>query len=867
MVKKQHLAGLLCLGAAVSMTSCHDDLQRNSDGGQGGIMPNVELNTSVESSQKSSSRAVGDITVDDLSLTIKSADGSYSNTWNSVADYDPETKFKVGSYTAEAAYGDPTKEGFDCPAYFGAQDIEVLENQQTPVSLTATLANSMVSITYTDNFKEYMSSWDANLHSTGGTYIYYSQNEERPAYVQPGSVKMNVSFTTPAGDYASLEVASFQAVERHHYHITVDLNNGGGSGDAVLIISFDDSLDQEPVYIELGDELYNAPAPVISGAGDLVDGRVYTYVIGDEWATPIKANIVARGGIAGVTVTTGSQSLKQQGWPAEVDLMEADEVMQARLKQLGFDAVGLWKDAGNMAVLDFTDLVNHLTEVDDNANHFTILVRDRLSKVSEPFSFAVNATPMQLSLANPATLAVGATRVSFDMNFNGSNPKDAVKFQYNNERGTWTPMTVVSIEETDAEGVYRVTLEAPADSRPLTVKAVTKVKDSEPLTISRVSPTFALTVDGADVWATKATVALTSDDVDAATLASYAALYLSTDGATYTQAQPAVDGARLLVTGLTPGTKYFAKATVTGDINDACSPVEFTTETALDVPNGDFEALEQTLHESSMNQNGKWGITAGIYYQSTLTYTISEPTGWSSVNKKTTSGSTRNSWFVVPSTFNSTLSWVSTVPKIKVVGTGGGSATPESYTGFTAHSGNNAMVVRNVAWDAAGEVPSQEHHTTSGASGENHFNQKVANVSTISAGKLFIGSYDYANGQETYNEGTLFASRPATLKGYYTYACDSQDTSESGVVTVQLLNGSTVIGSGEALLGAADAFKEFSVNINYVANAPKATSLRIMFKSSDKSDESAIKVSTFNYRYESAKHGATLVVDNLSFGY
>lgn len=857
---------MLAAALAVTVSSCHEDINPWRGSGNGTIAPNIGLNTSVESSKKNASRAAGDVTVNDLALTITSADGSYSNTWTSVADYDPETKFKVGRYTVEATYGNVQKEGFECPAYYGAQEIEVRENEATEVSLTATLANTMVSIDYTDDFKKYMTEWDATVRSTGGQYVYFSQNESRPGYFRPGDISVNVSFATPGGDAATLNVANFTAVARRHYHITVDLNNGTGSGSAILVIIFDEALDRENVEIELNDDLFNAPAPTVTGAGDLTNGSVYTHIVGDEWTTPLKVNVIAQGTMASVKLTTHSASLKAKGWPEEIELLNADEATQARLTQLGFDCKGLWRNPTTMAVLDFTNVINMIGDADDNANNFTVSVTDRMTKVAEPFSFAVNSTPMELSLANASSLAVGATELAVDLHYNGSNPAKAVKFQSSNERGTWDAIVVKSVTETSTAGVYRVVLTVPADAKPVTVRAVTSVKNSESLTVQRVSPQFAVTATPADIWATHATFTVTSDAVGAADLAKAATVFLSRDGTTFTRTDATVNGGKLAISGLNPGTQYTIRVSVTGDVNDSCTPLVFTTETAAAVPNGDFETLTQTLSENGMHQNGEWGITAGIYYQSTLSYTISEPNGWASVNKKTTSGTTRNSWFVVPSTFNSTLTWQSTVPKIKVVGTGGGTETPASYAGFTAHSGNNAMVLRNVAWDPAGDVPAKEYHTTSGVSGTNHFNQKVANVSRISAGRLFLGSYSYSNGTETFNEGTSFTSRPKALTGYYQYTCDSQDASERGIVTVSVLSGSTVIATGSARLAASATYMPFTVALNYVADASKATSVRIMFTSSDK-NENDILVTTFNSRYESAKHGATLVVDNLGFTY
>ena len=866
MVKKSLLATMLCLAGTLTFTACHDDVGFEGEkNGTGSILPQVELNASVESSQNVKGRSNADaISASDLTLIIK--DDMGQEVVNCPVDsYDPETKFKVGTYTVEAVYGDVTKEGFECPAYFGTQTVEVMEQQTSTVSLTASLANSMHTVKYTDDFKNYMTEWDASLHADGGQFVYYAQNETRPAYTQPGRVTLNVSFTTPSGKSASLNVGNYDALARHHYTTTVDLNKGTGSGDAVLIISFDDALDQEVITVSLNDELFNAPAPTIAGAGELTQGRVFSHIIGDEWVTPLKTNIIARGNIASIVVTTHSQSLIQQGWPAEVDLMAADQVMQARLAQLGFNAVGVYKNPGTMAVLDFTDVINHLSEAQDVSNNFSITVTDRMGKtVDEPFQFAVNTVPMVLTVGNPASLYVGANTFSFDLTFNGQSPEKAVSYQCSNERGTWTPLTTKSVEATATQGVYRVTVECPADAKPLTLRAATKVKNSDAITVNRVSPEFTIAANEADVWATKATLTLTCNDVDAEVLAQCATVYLAGADGVFNAYAATVNGNELTLTGLTAGTKYTAKVSVLADPDQACTPVSFTTEATNQVPNGDFEDLAQTLSVSGQHQGGQWSISAGINYWNTQAYTISEPTGWASVNKKTTSSTTDNSWFKVPSTFNTTLSFTSTCPGVRIFG-GGGSSTPASYTGFTAASGSNAMVVRNVAWDPAGDVPGTWKKEY--ASSTEYYNHNAANTSRTSAGKLFLGSYDYSNGTETYTEGVNFATRPARLTGVYKYTCDTQDTGEKGTVRVELLNGSTVIGSGSATLAANTAMAAFEVPITYQAKAPKATSLRIMITSSDKANENAIKVTTYMSKYENYKHGATLVVDNLKFVY
>lgn len=876
MANKQFFAWLMVAATAVGLTACHEDVNPWGSNRHGSIAPSVTLNAGLETADKQKapeSRAVempGDVEVEDLSLTITKTDGTFTRTWEKLTQYDLTETFAIGEYDVEAYYGDPENEGFGNPAFYGSQTIVVKEDQTTAVSLTAEVVNSLVSIRYTDAFRQYMTNWDATLHTSEGHYIFFAREEARPAYLIPGTATLNVSFTTQTGHTASLQVTSFDAKKKHHHTITVDMDENGGSQ---MVVTFDDTLDQKRVVINISDEILDSPAPTVKGDGSLQNGSLFHYIEGDTWTTPLKANIIAQGGLASVTVSTTSSSLFEKGWPREIDLMTADAEMQSRLRQLGFDCKGLWNTPDKMAVLDFTGMIELLRiddDVPENSNDFTISVTDKNGKVCEdPFSFAVHTIPLIFEIGNPTELSVGNTELSFDLTFNGSEPSKNISFQYKNERGTWDNLVVKSFTATDDDTKWRVTLTVPGDSKPLNIRGITKSEfTSNEMEIFRVAPKFALNILDRDVWARHALLTLTSDEADANMLTANATYYISVNDGAYNVVVPELEDNTISLQSLTPNTKYTVKASANGDPDDCCDPVEFTTEANTAVPNGNFDNLYSSVYEQKLNQGGKWSVSAGINYQSYLTYTISVPTGWASVNKKTTCSATRNSWFVVPSTFNSSLTWSSTVPAIKLTNTGGGTETPESYSGFTARSGQHAMVLRNVAWDPAGTVPGVWRKEFAG-SGE-YYNHTEPNISRVSAGKLYLGgpyTYDRATDTETYKQGKEFTSRPTRLNGYYRYINDPQDLSENGTVTIEVLNGTQIIARGSAKLGAADAYTQFQVPLTYIANAPKATSLRIMFTSSDKTNESDIQVSTFNSRYESAKHGATLVVDNLTFTY
>lgn len=344
---------------------------------------------------------------------------------------------------------------------------------------------------------------------------------------------------------------------------------------------------------------------------------------------------------------------------------------------------------------------------------------------------------------------------------------------------------------------------------------------------------------------------------------------ISTDGQSWTQAVKIND--QWVVKDLTPGTAYKLRANFFEVYSNIA---QVTTENGAGVPNGDFEDLVETIN-MTINQGGRWTqaedtwFTTATRYQTTLSMIVSEPSNWASINQKTcsSSASNQNSWYVIPSTFNTSLSWLSHQPEAKIIGIGQDAydSTADIYSNLSASSGNNAMVIRNVAWDLNG-ASIDDNVQTGNTSFSNYYCDNIPSVSNRSAGKLFLGSYSY-NGTETYNEGINFDTRPISLKGSYKYVNDSQDAEEKGTVTVQILNGETVIASGNTELGVMAEYAEFVVPLNYTDINLKATQLRIMISSSNHENESDIKTTNYCNKDECCSRGAMLTVDNLTFSY
>lgn len=813
MNKQKCYAWVLGFATTISITACHEDIGISGGGSVGKIAPHIELNTTVESSKKSASRAETGITANDLALKITAEDGSYSGSWNSLSDFPSDNTFSVGNYLVEALYGSVETEGFESPAYYGSQNITVHEDETTDVSLTATLANTMLSVDYTDAFKNYMTSWSAEAHSAGGEYIYFTQDETRPAYMRPGTVTLNVEFTKPNGTSAKLQVAQFNGVARHHYHMTVDIENG--AGDAVLKVIYDDALDTETVEIDLSDELLNAPAPEITGEG-MVNGSLISHFEGDEITQSLKANIVARGTIAGATLTTQSTDLLAAGWPAEIDLVAATSEQQATLKSLGLNVVGLYKNPEKMALIDFTQVLNHTYNA-----VFTLEVRDVYGKVSDAFSFSIKVEEMQLAIVSANKLGYYADELTFKLQYNGSN-KQAIKVKYINELGLYQDATITNIADTDTSGVYDVTFTTGTSLSSVQFYATVAGKQTAAYTVQRADIPVTVAAADVDVYATKATVTGTINDTDEVSSPKLA--YRVKGASSWTEATTTESGTALSasLTGLSDNTTYELAAINSGKVVSAIKT--FTTEEAAQLPNSDMEDWYTNASGSNYSE----------MYLGTSTNTV-----WGTNNPMTTSQGSDFAYCRISGTVSTTDAHNGTAALLRTIGWGSGNTA----SGYVS-TGVCKYVDAGLLHLGASRSARPEGYGDGNTAGA-------------------ITTTDLTTGM-------TFASRPISLNFWYKYT--PKNSSDHGVAEVYLYDASgNIIATGAADLGKATAYTETTISLTYSSNA-KAAKIYVKFLSTYSESfltksSSNLSAPSFGNLSDGKYLGSQLYLDDLSLNY
>ncbi len=815
---------------AVLMASCSKE-EPGGEKGYGNIDPSFAADfkvvQTVGSSNSTTAPSVIQPEVADFKVHMVREDGSVNKLWNKVSEMKETETFPVGEYSLELYYGDLKDEGFDKPYFYGSTNFSIYDDEVSSPKVVATLCNTMVSLDYTEAFMNYFADYSTTIQSSTGKNIDFAKDEVRAAYVKPGTIKMSMTLTNKEGKTITIAPTAINnAQARTHYRVTFDVN-GGEVGEAVLVITFNEELaDGGMVEISLGDELFNAEPPVLN-AVDFVPGQAVQYIEGDEPAKGPRFSMMAMGGFSEVILTTQSQYLLNEGWPAEVDLKNISPSQKALLLNKGLKVSGLWgTTASTMAMVDFTGVIPQLQVVGDNADHaFTIVVKDILTRATEPVTLNIHTEPLVVKLPASTTTEAGSGVATCVVEYNGANFAENVDLKCFKSNGTWAECKIRSINDL-GNGTYEVLFEVPLSASPVNVRAEYKngYRISSEMSVVPLSPNLTLTYQNVDVWATKAIMNYTADKGDINVLSTLATVYFSTDGgSTYTQTKNvSFNGGEITVTGLNPAVAYKFKVSVVNSADNASNDVSFTTEAATQIPNSNMESWST----SSI------GSILGTKYYDYLPYASGETDKW---------------W-----TTNNPRGYDYSVARVSVT-----SCCPVSYNSTVKHGGNYSVQIY-----------------TSGHGGGYASTGAILYPAGAFAGSLYIGTYKWDRDDgETVTTGHSFSTRPSSLSFWYEYIPYGTDQFKA---EIEVRAGSEVIARGQYVptaTGTADsAFRQATVNLNYTNTKAKATAIYVRFLSTTKTSFSSGDFEKNKSIYigsdsRKAHVGSILYIDDLSLNY
>lgn len=726
-------------------------------------------------------------------------------------------ELRVGNYTVVADMGNPEVEGFDQPYYSGSKDIHLEKGDNVDVELECKLANSILKINYTDNFKKYFSTYSSYVSTSKGNTVEYVQDETRGAYLASGEVTVYVKAKKTGANEATLNVGKYTLNPQYEYALTLDVD----VSKAVMTVTFSEDINEEPISIDISDAALNANPPYMIGEGFENIGSV---VEGAGIDGNLRVIINAEAGIASCVMTTTSAYLKEKGWSENTDLSSADEQTVSTIKGTGVELKG-FVGSNKMAYIDFTELLRTLPK--DNPVDIKLTVTDKLNKTSDVFSFNVEAQDCMFSVyptdeeapflgneckVNVTLLDGDANNIKFALT-DGGAPLSVQKISEPIKVGELNQYTVFLKGTDDVQFINPFKVNA---------KYLTYNKDTE--TDLNVSYGILLDNGEGDVWAKRAYMHVYNVPQNEMQSLKVQKKEINGDWTDIDIQNLEVSGTNLIAKGLSSNTQQQLR--VVKDGKEPTNILDVKTEEDKQIPNNGFEEWRyETKHQGS-----DWfGFDVYYYYPNNNV----DESWWSTNNERA------QAWTVSPVS-------VTTCPAV--------------YFTSDAYSGNKAV----------------ELHT-SGHGGEYASTSFSIYPESAFPASIFIGTYKWENKAENKVLGHSFESRPLSIVFFYKY---KPYNSDSFKVLVSLKNNDITIAESEyvhELTQVEDSdYRKCSIALNYSNYILKATSISIEFFSTNKTSFSksdfikngTIYLPTDNGSVKwNAHYGSTLKIDDLQLIY
>lgn len=775
----------------------------------------------------------------DVCLTLSTADGTYSHTWNGFDRFPQGEQYFAGSYVATAFSGDSLAEGYDFPAFQGKAVFEVVDGQLTEATIPMKLA---VALFEGGDWVSECAGFEIDkieLHTPSGAYHVVEREAPSGSFLclRPGATQLYTSLLTPEGQSVRLRVAEMVTCAGLLCGVTASVSRRGDI--PTLEVKCGASITSMP----LSDKLLQSAPPTLHYDW----AEEFVIPEGETPSEPVVVRAIAGGAeIAHIYLSIASPSLSAvEGLPKECDLLSLTPAQREAFASVGFTPA-VSQSGGE---IDFSALLSELVCVDASSSisAFRVEAVDVNGLASETQQLTVVTTPVDIEVKEISPALMGVNRAAVTVACQSAEFPSHIAVKLPDAASEDYLEAKCDIAQIGPD-CWRVEFTVPSGSEPVEARLLYCGKVRDTVTITRVQPSFSIEVD---TYATTAGVRIVAADPELTSIiTSGLHLYINDEESALYQRFPAEGFVSVI--GLKPSHTYTFKATMMSGVAEKQFTPQITarTESVRQLPNSDFENRERGVTYWNLPAGGRFSqTTVEIFNQCNfITYEQEVPEGWANTNAKTfcLKATNKNSWYMQPSV---------------------------SLTRSTAHSGEYSVMLSSVAFDPNGE-PIPDYAQT----GQPYlsYSPVVPHISYRASGKIFLGTYsfDHATLTEHYSEGIPWSSRPLSLNGYYRFLPVEANLSASGLARVEVLGKidgtEQVIASSEALLPIASTFTAFSVPLRYEHFGVKATAIRVMFASSayvGSIEEETAGLITIDDPRTATSVGGRLWLDNITLAY
>lgn len=400
---KRIIGFLLIIGYVTGLTGCTNE--DKAMGNRGYLRLGVESDVTLQT--KAAYAASLNVTI------LDAADDTVKHLTNFDPALNDRIELEAGAYSVIVTSGNRDSAAWETPFFYGKEECRIVADQLSDVQVVCKIANTKVTVDYSDSFKTYFPEYTATVSNSSGSLVY-EKGETRGGFFAAEKLTAVLNLTNTDGRTFVLKRVFPNIEEKTHYNLKFTLDEGSGSNDAGG--NFEITVDEEAEMILIripivADELEKMQVPSFRLEG-FEAGNSLVLTSGEAPDNCVK--VVAPNSIETFRLLVQSDSLNAKGITS-FDLAGLSDSDRALLESISFPVQPV-KDVTDTVTFDLKAMANALAPYEGRiqVHTFTLIVLDKMhQEQTVSFSYQVKPnTGVFTSEMTPATVWTTFARLS-----------------------------------------------------------------------------------------------------------------------------------------------------------------------------------------------------------------------------------------------------------------------------------------------------------------------------------------------------------------------------------------------------------------------------------------------------------------------
>lgn len=240
-------------------------------------------------------------------------------------------KLQIGNYDVVASYGENQNAAFEAPYYEGSKNVKIYPDKINTVNLTCTLANTIFSVEFPEEFAEHFDVYEVSVTNGTGSPLVLSNTPQagntleagfdaEAYFAVTGTLTWNLYLkNVEGGEYR--HTMTYSDVEaKQHYHLKFNLGEDVSADGAFIVkVTLDSTMDESSHELVLDFDNRYLPSVTSNDEFAVESGEPVTTPVGNtiskvlDFSTPV--------GVQSLRITHDNDNLEKSGLPRSVELV------------------------------------------------------------------------------------------------------------------------------------------------------------------------------------------------------------------------------------------------------------------------------------------------------------------------------------------------------------------------------------------------------------------------------------------------------------------------------------------------------------------------------------------------------------------